>query len=213
MQALSKYRLAAALVTGVVVGFLASMVFDTSIFIALAAGSLTTVGTALVLKREVPFPELRKSRNLPYDLSSMQSELGCVRKHISSLKHLSQAIDDRRLSATLEGLAASADVLVEEIVRDPRGYRRVRKALVKHLKSAIIVAEGVVTLQRGNCGPEVANKARNTFERLSKLLQHHRETVFDHEAFDIDVRITVLEHELSEVLGPARRKPEPKPSE
>lgn len=199
MNTLIKHRHVLAPLGGAIVLLANALFMDIGLVASVVAGLLTWAGAAVALQPERPFARLMKAEGLSYDPKLMAAELTEARARIESIIIAARRIKDETVSGSLHGIAYTAGVIIDEVVRDPHDYPRVRKALVHYLGSTQVVADGLAKMQRGDRGTEAGEKARGTLERLCQVFEHYRDAVFENEAFDVETSLAALERDLVHV--------------
>jgi hypothetical protein len=195
---LQRHRHLLAPVAGAAVLLVLSVGLDVGLTLAIVAALLTWGGGELVLAPDNPLARLRGRADLGVDPALLETELGEARARIRGIEAALPRISDDTISQPLDAIARSADLIIEEVVRDPRDYPRVRKALVHYLGHAGAVANGLVVMQRTGRREDVERKARAMLPKLAEAFERFRERMSENEAFDVETRMDMLARELGE---------------
>lgn len=170
--------------------------FDVPLTAGVVAGALTWLATHLLLQPQSLFARLGGGRTLPYDAATMEAELDRARLRVTDIGRHAAAIEDKAISRALGGIARSAGLIIDEVVKDPKDYPKMRKALVHHLDSVAVVADGLAATKMRALSADSIGRTRTTLAGLADEFERYHARIFENEAFEVETRIAMLEQEL-----------------
>lgn len=194
---------------------LASAVLGPGLFPVLIGG-LVWAGTYFLLKPDDPYTELRKAAaDLSVDGQAIAEELGRVNARIDRLVAIVRKLDRLGPSAvpvraSLVRIVEIAQVIVDDVVRTPADFPRMRKALVHYLGHVETVADRYAYMMDvGVADADVQLRLKRGLADLELLFKDYKRRMVDDEVFDLDARLTLLEQEIaSEGIDLSQTPPE-----
>lgn len=196
MKSLVPYRHLLAPAAGAAMIIAAALGFDVPLTAAIVAGALTWLAAHLLLQPQSVWARLAGRRALPYDPATMEAELDRARRRVADIGRHAAAIEDKGIRRALESIAGSARLIMDEVVKDPRDYPKMRKALVHHLDSVAVVADGLAAMKMRALSADSVGRTRTTLTGLADEFERYHARIFENEAFEVETRIAMLEQEL-----------------
>jgi hypothetical protein len=188
----------------------ALFVLDVVPTVSIALGALVWVGTALMLSPRQRFKSLLKLENLKYDAGAMRAELETALGRIANLRRMAERMGRPSMAGSLMRIAESADAIINDLERNPRDYRRMRKPLAHYLGHAETIAERFLYMQETRTvGLDLLNRTEATLADLDRVFEEYKRRMVQDEAHDLDARIALLEQEIRNEGLPPERAPDP----
>jgi hypothetical protein len=181
--------------------------------VSIVLGALVWAGTALLLSPRQRFKKLLSLDDLKYDATAMRAELETALGRIASVRRMAEKMGRPAIAGSLARIADSAEAIVDDLERNPRDYRRMRKPLTHYLKHAETIAERFLYMQRTRTvDPELLRRTESTLGDLDRVFAEYKRRMVQDEAYDLDARIALLEQEIrTEGLPPDPAGPPPAP--
>ena len=172
--------------------------------VSIMLGVLVWVGVALMLSPRQRFKHILKSDDLKYDATAMRAELETAVGRIANLRRLAERLGRPSLTGSLNRIADSADAIINDLERNPRDYRRLRKPLTHYVRHAETIAERFHYMQQTRTVDlDLLRRTESTLADLDRVFEEYKRRMVQDEVYDLDARIALLEQEIrSEGLPP-----------
>ena len=172
--------------------------------VSILLGVLVWVGAALMLSPRQRFKHFLKLNDLKYDATAMRAELETAVGRIGRLRRLAESLGRPSLTGCLNRIADAADAIINDLERNPRDYRRLRKPLTHYLAHAETIAERFHYMQQTRTVDlDLLRRTEGTLADLDRVFEEYKRRMVQDEAHDLDARIALLEQEIrSEGLPP-----------
>lgn len=179
-------------------GILSAMVgMGLSPSISVVFGALVWGGTLLVLTPPKRFKGVLSGVDNEEDARRIAGELHDASERIGKLRAFADTFEAVALRRSLLAIAGSAQAIMDDLERDPKDYRRVRKALTHYLGHTVQITDRFVYMNKMNqVDHEVAERTARVLGDMELVFQDYTRRMVDDEAFDLDARIQLLEQEI-----------------
>ena len=165
--------------------------------VSIVLGVLVWVGVALMLSPRQRFKHILKLDDLKYDATAMRAELETAVGRIATLRRLGGRMGRPGLTGSLGRIADSADAIINDLERNPRDYRRLRKPLTHYLAHAETIAERFHYMQQTRTVDlDLLRRTESTLADLDRVFEEYKRRMVQDEAYDLDARIALLEQEI-----------------
>ena len=211
MARASVFRHVAALALGVAATALGVFALDVHVLVSVGVGALVYGGSLLLTVPANRFKALPRSKELGEAPDFVVAELERTRERIRTIRKIRGRMPVSAVADSVGAIADSADAIIADLNRNPRDYRRLRKALVHYLPHVETIAERYAYVQEaGSVDPEMRGRAEQTLADMQRLFVEYQRRMLADETFDLDTRIALLEQEVrregvaASGMGPSR---------
>ncbi len=182
---------------GVAAMALGVFALDVHPLVSVAVGALVYGGTLLLTMPGNPFKSLEKRDDLGYAPEFVIAELQQARERIQAIRKIRSRMRISAVGDSIGAIADSADAIMADLNRNPRDYKRLRKALVHYLPHVETIADRYAYMQEaGSIDPDIESRAGQTLADMQRLFVEYQRRMLADETFDLDARIALLEQEV-----------------
>ena len=193
----SALRQVTALALGVAAAALGVFALDVHALVSVGVGAVVYGGTLLLTVPASRFKALAKSDDLGDTPEFVVAELQRTRERIQTIRKIRDRMPVSSVADSVGAIADSADTIMADLNRNPRDYRRLRKALVHYLPHVETIAERYAYVQEvGSVDPEMRGRAEQTLADMQRLFVEYQRRMLADETFELDTRIALLEQEV-----------------
>jgi 5-bromo-4-chloroindolyl phosphate hydrolysis protein len=167
---------------------------------SLPAGMLFASGAFLGMYLRYGFDPRAEKRKITaaygYSGDEIRQALEDSSRVIRGIEQANGRIRNAELNRRIERICDIADDILADIAADPRNFRRARKFLNVYLDGARQVTEGYAETHRQTTSEELEQNFRNVLETIESTFQEQHQKLLEEDAFDLDVKIEVLNTQL-----------------
>ena len=166
--------------------------------ISLGLGALVWLGGALVLNPPRLLDGPSETRSIAVDQPMFKKEIKEAVLRIARLRKLRDRLDSDALRDSLEAISDSATVLIRDLERNPKDYRRLRKPLNHYLKHVEVVTERYAYMHAtAPADAAVKERVERTLGDLQKVFLEYNRRMVEDEAYDLDARLALLDQQIA----------------
>ena len=170
---------------------------DVHVLVSFGVAALVYGGTLLLTMPSNPFKSLAKRGDLGLAPEFVIAELQQAHERVRSIRKIRSRMRISTLGDSIGAIADSADAILADLNRNPRDYKRLRKALVHYLPHVETIADRYAYMQEaGSIDPEIRGRAEQTLADMQRLFVEYQRRMLADETFDLDTRIALLEQEV-----------------
>lgn len=170
---------------------------DVHVLVSVGVGVLVCGGTLLLTNPGNPFKSLAKRNDLGFAPEFVIAELQQARERIRSIRKIQSRLRASTVGESIGAIADSADAILADLNRNPRDYKRLRKAFAHYLPHVETIADRYAyMLEAGAIDPGIQDRAEQTLADMQRLFVEYQRRMLDDETFDLDTRIALLEQEV-----------------
>ncbi len=214
LQSLTKQRHIIAPVAGAITVAVAAVVAQIDPIFSVVVGGLVWGGTALVLAPISPFRRIKATEGLGFEPEFVMQELEKANGLIQRIRKMREGMRVSAIGNSIGRICDSADLIIADLTRNPRDYRRLRKPLVHYLPHVETIVERYNYMEDGLAMDEqTRSRTEEMLRDLEKVFMEYNRRMMKDEAHDLDARIALLESAIDaegvDGVGGARRRDRP----
>ncbi|NBC32224.1 MAG: hypothetical protein GVY13_06055 [Alphaproteobacteria bacterium] len=124
------------------------------------------------------------------------ADLRTAMDNVAKLRRWIGVFEGHALHGILHRIAENADTTIQEVIRDPGDFARVRRALVHYLSHVVAVLDHLATVHIATGQEELLDRAAATLDRLIPVFEGFRDRAFEDDALQLDARLELLDREI-----------------
>ena len=212
-QSLTKRRHIIAPIAGAITLAAATFLLQIDPIFAVVLGGLVWGGTTLVLAPTDPFKRITATEGLGFDPKFVSQELEKASGLIQRIRKMRESMRVSPIGDSIGRICQSAEAIIDDLARNPRDYRRMRKPLVQYLPHVETIVERFNYMEDGHAmDEETRRRTEEMLRDLERVFMEYNRRMMKDEAHDLDARIALLETAIDSegidgVGGTRRRGP------
>ena len=145
-----------------------------------------------------PAPTPHEPAPSPLDALDPQvrADMEMAMENIARLRRWVCVFHGHRLQGILAGITELADTTVQEVLRDPGDFARVRPALVHHLNHVVAALDNLATVHVATGREELLDRTATTLAGLIPVFESFRDKAFADETLQLDAHLQMLDQAI-----------------
>ena len=214
LQSLTKQRHFIAPIAGAVTVAAAIVLAQIDPVFSVMLGSLVWGGTALVLTPASRSRRIKATEGTGFDADFVTGELEKADSLIQRIRAMHGGMRTSPIAGSIGRICYSAELIIADLGRNPRDYRRLRKPLVQYLPHVETIVERYNYMETGLAIDEqTRSRTQEMLRDLEKVFMEYNRRMMKDEAYDLDARIALLESAIDaegiDGVGLTRRRDRP----